>query len=86
MITPIAPPDSNKCTAHYLARRLHVVFHDLDLLEHLPSDWLQPSPDGLSFRPLSVREADKLVLAIEELAQGRLAQRPTVSPNQLRLF
>ena len=85
MITPITPPDSGKTTAH-LARRLHVVFNDLDLLEHLPPDWLQPGADGLSFRQLSVREADKLTLAVEDLAHGYRPRRPSVSPDQLRLF
>ena len=82
-ITPITVLDSTKTTAHYLARRLHIVFNDLSLPQHIPSDWLQPGPEGLSFRSLSVREADKFVLAIEDLAHGFRPQRPTVSPNQL---
>jgi hypothetical protein len=86
VITPITPEDSTKTTAHYLARRLRVVFTDLGLLEHIPSDWLQPGPDGLSFRPLSVREADKLTLAVEELAHDYRPRRPRVSPDQLPLF
>jgi hypothetical protein len=73
-------------TCDYLARRLQAVFNDLGLFSHIPSDWLQPGPDGLSFRPLSVREADKLTLAVEDLAQGYRPQRPSVSPDQLPLF
>ena len=84
MITPITQ-DSTKGTAHYLARRLQQVFNDLGLLSHVPSDWLQPGPDGLSFRTLSVREADKLTLAVEDLAQGP-PPSTTVSPDQRRLF
>ncbi len=85
VVTSITQKDSTKTTAHYLARRLQMVFNDLGLLPHIPSDWLQPGPDGLSFRPLSVREADKLVLALEDLAQGP-SPGTTVSPDQLRLF
>ena len=74
-------------TCDYLARRLNRVFNDLGLLPHIPGDWLQPGPDGLSFRPLSVQEADKLTLAVEELAHGyKPLQRPDVNPDQLRLF
>ena len=73
-------------TCDYLARRLNRVFNDLGLLPHIPPRWLQPGPDGLSFRPLSVHEADKLTLAVEDLADGYEAPRPSVSPDQLRLF
>ena len=70
-------------TCDYLALRLNRFFNDLGLLPHIPSDWLQPSPDGLAFRPLSVREADKFVLALEDLACGYEVPRPSVSPDQL---
>lgn len=85
VITPITQPDSTKNTACDLARRLQVVFQDLGLLPHIPSDWLQPSPDGLSFRSLSVREASQFVRAVEEVAHGHEAP-PSVSPDQLSLF
>ena len=86
VVTPITRQDSTKTTAHYLARRLQVVLKDLGLLAHIPSDWLQPGPEGLHFRHLSVREADRLVLAIEDLAQRPPPSRRSVSPDQLRLF
>lgn len=85
VITPITPQET-KSTENYLARRLHFVLHDLGLREHLPSDWLRPGPEGLSFASLSLREADKLVLAVEDLACGYKARRPSVSPDQLPLF
>ena len=73
-------------TCDYLARRLNRVFNDVGLLPHLPRDWLQPSPEGLGFRPLTVQEADRFVLAVEDLAHGYRPRRPSVSPDQLRLF
>ena len=74
-------------TCDYLARRLNRVFNDLGLLPHIPGDWLQPSPEGLGFRPITVQEADKLVLAIEDLAHGyKPPRRSDVNPDQLRLF
>jgi hypothetical protein len=86
VISRITPPNSSKSTAYYLARRLYVVFNDVGLGPHIPSDWLQPGPEGgLSFRSLSLREADRLVLAIEDLAQGG-PPSTTVNPDQLRLF
>jgi hypothetical protein len=85
-ILPITASQPTMTTAHYLARRLHLVFHDLGLLEHIPSDWLQPSPEGLSFRSLSVSEADKFVLAVEDVAYGYKGQGPSACPNQPPLF
>ena len=84
MIAPINPQTNG--TAYYLARRLQAVLNDLGLLSHIPSDWLQPGPDGLSFRPLSVLEANKLTLAVEDLAHGYRPRRPSAGPNQPPLF
>lgn len=78
--------DSDKITTWYLARRLHLVIQDLGLLDHVPSDWTQPGPDGLSFRRLTVGESDRFVLAMEDLALGRLNHQPSPGTNQLPLF
>ena len=86
LLHPLRHRTPASATARYLTRRLHVVFNDLDLLDHIPSGWLQPGPDGLSFRPLSVLEADKLTLAVEDLAHGYRPRRPSAGPNQLPLF
>jgi hypothetical protein len=86
VITPISKQDSTKSTAHYLARRLHAVFNDLGLRAHIPPDWLQPGSSSLSFRPLRVQEADKLTLAVEDLAYGYKARRRSAGPNQPSLF
>jgi hypothetical protein len=75
-----------RATAHYLARRLLLAFHDLGLSESIPRGWLQPGPDGLAFRALTVREADKLVLAIEDLANGGRRHVSGPGPNQPTLF
>ena len=76
VIAPFRQQDSsNTTTAHYLARRLHVALNDLGFRPHIPSDWPQPSPEGLSFRSLSVREAEKFILAVEDLALGRLSKQ-----------
>jgi len=84
VITPITQHDSAKTTAHFLAHRLAVALSDLGLSSHVPTDWLQPSPDGLAFRSLSVHEADWLVLALEDLAEGHESTGPPiVYPDQL---
>ena len=85
-ITPVTPLDPTKSTAYYLARRLHLALHDLGVQQHVPSRWVQPSPEGLSFRPLGLREADEFVLALEDVVLARTASEPLVSPDQLRLF
>jgi hypothetical protein len=84
-ITPISSHPELK-TSHYLARRLLLAFHDLGLIESVPNGWLQPGPDGLAFGALSVREADKLVLAIEDLANGGRRHVSDPGPNQPTLF
>jgi len=86
VIRPISPQDPTKTTAWYLGRRLHLALHDLGVLEHVPSRWVRVTPEGLSFGTLSVREADKLVLVLEDLTQSRPACQPTENPDQLRLF
>jgi hypothetical protein len=87
LVTGITPQDSTKGTAYYLGRRLRLALHDLGLLQHVTSGWVQVSRGGLSFASLSVSEADKLVLVLEDLAQCRPTTRgPRVSPDQLRLF
>lgn len=74
-------------TNFYLARRIRCALHDLGLRNVLPGAWVTPAADGLRFSALSLQEADQLVLALEDIAQGR---RPRVtairSANQLRLF
>lgn len=85
-ITATTPAESTKSSAYYLARRLQAVINDLGLLPHIPSGWLQPCPEGLSFGSLSVRQADRLVQAVEDVAQGYKPRRPSASPNQLSLF
>jgi hypothetical protein len=82
---PSIRPATGLSTPDYLARRLDRVINDLGLMPHIPMGWLQPNPEGLSFRSLNVHEADKLVLAVEDVAYSRTANRgPDL--GQLRLF
>ena len=83
-ITPNTPQDPTKSTA-YLARRLHLALHDLGVL-HVPPEWMQATPESISFRSLSVREADTFVLSLEDVVLARTASEPPVNPDQLRLF
>lgn len=85
-VTSITSVPSNT-TTHYLARRLVLAFRDLGFREQIPSDWIQPCADGIAFRSLNLRDADKLVLAFEDLVRGRgLGRRVIAGRNQLRLF
>jgi hypothetical protein len=84
-VTSTTAQDPTKTTAWYLARRLRLALHDLGVL-HVPPEWMQATPEGISFRSLSVREADKLTLAVEDLALGRRTAPATPGPNQLPLF
>jgi hypothetical protein len=68
-------------TTFYLARRMRFALHDLGVLDALPGTWVTPTADGLRFGALSLQQADQLVLAFEDMAQG---QRPHgLSPQRL---
>jgi hypothetical protein len=84
-VTPISS-HPERATSHYLARRLLLAFHDLGLMRAVPDGWLQPGPDGVAFRTLTVREADKLVLAVEDLGNGSRRHVSGPGPNQPTLF
>ena len=85
LITPITSPHE-KSTAYYLARRLHLAFSDLGLRDHIRAGWVQPGADCLVFGSLTVAQADKFVLAVEDVAHGYRPRTPSVSPDQLGLF
>ena len=72
--------------AGHLIRRLRVVLLDLGLDGMVPNDWVEPSIDGLSFSSLSLRQADQLVRALEDLATDYEPEVSTPGPDQLSLF
>lgn len=82
VISPTAPR-----VTKYLARRMELVLDDLGLLLFLPAGWVQAGPSGLVFGSLNLREADKFVLAVEDLHSGRSTAAPgSAGCNQLSLF
>jgi hypothetical protein len=84
-ITRISNPPK-RTTAHYLARRLLRAFHDLGIAREIPTGWVRAESDGLVFGNLTVSQADKLVLAVEDLALCRRSFPADPGPNQLPLF
>jgi hypothetical protein len=72
--------------ADHLARRFRVVLLDLGLDGTVPNDWVERSIDGLSFSSLSLRQADQLVRALEDLATDYEPEVSTPGPDQLSLF
>jgi hypothetical protein len=58
----------------------------LGLTEHIPAGWIDSGSEGLFFRFLSVREAYKLVLVVDDAANSYRAPSPRAGPNQLPLF
>jgi hypothetical protein len=81
-----APQRGNQQTTSWLARRLRVATLDLGLSEILPDHWDTPTAGGLSFCTLSLRQADRLVRALEDLALDREPVMPAPGPGQLSLF
>ena len=70
-----------------LPRSAHlIVLSDLGLRETLPSDWAVPSPDGVDFGLLSLKEADRLIQTLEDFLRDGRPQRPAPGPDQLSLF
>ena len=67
-------------------RRIRLAVVDLGV--RLPADWLSVDAEGnVTFAPLSRREADRFVLAVEDVLE-RLPAPPAVRPQfgQLELF
>ncbi|MFZ4434706.1 MAG: hypothetical protein ACOYOQ_16060 [Microthrixaceae bacterium] len=67
-------------------RRLRLAVSDLSV--GLPADWLSVDAEGnVSFAPLSRRDADRFVLAVESVLE-RLPALPSIRPQfgQLELF
>jgi hypothetical protein len=81
-----APDSGGKQTACWLARRLALAMCDLGLSEILPNYSAAPTAEGLSFRSLTLRQADQLVRALEDLARHHEPKRPVPGPGQLSLF
>ena len=54
--------------ARFLNRRFNGALYDLGLLERLPSSWVTPVCSGWYFSPFIHHQADKLVVALEDLA------------------
>jgi hypothetical protein len=84
-ITPISNPPK-RTTADYLARRLLLAFQDLGIACEIPIGWVRAESGGLVFGNLTEAQADKLVLAVEDLALGHQAAVASPGPNQLSLF
>ena len=86
---PSIRPAAGLSTSDYLARRLDRVINDLGLMPHVPAGWVQAQVDGLAFRCLTIVQADKFVLAVEDLALSYSTRRrkvTPVTPAQRRLF
>ena len=68
------------------ARRLRRALDDLGLETVTGSGWCSFSGDTLVFAPLDARQADRLIGALEDIAERLPAVRPPVpGPGQLSL-
>ena len=70
-------------TANHLERRLRLAALLLGLEDILPNDWIEATTEGFDFRRLTLRQADHLVRALEDLAIGRPAPSRAPGPGQL---
>jgi hypothetical protein len=76
---PTIPPDE-VARAHYLARRLQAALFDLGLV--LPADWITPTVDGLALGNLTFKQADALVIGLEELTTARSSATSSPRPDR----
>jgi hypothetical protein len=54
--------------ARLLGRRLNGALWDLGLVEKVPTSWVTPACSGWYFSPFTHHQANKLVVALEDLA------------------
>jgi hypothetical protein len=69
-----------------LVRRIQIAFFDLGLDRVVPTGWAVPTEGGVAFETLTLKQADQLVRALEDLALDYEGQRPKAGPEQLRLW
>ena len=70
----------------HLARRLVRALFDLGLDQVLPGGWVSSSCEGLTFGQLTLRQADRLILVLEDVAAEYEPESPEPGPGQLSLF
>ncbi len=86
---PSSPDVLNLQRSTFLARRLRAALSDL--CARVPEFWLTPTPNGIDFETLTIRQCDRLVRSLEDAA--RALEEGTRKPhsvvpdrNQLSLF
>ena len=72
--------------AEHLSTRLRGVLFDLGLDGTVPPNWAVPTGQGVAFESLTLRQADVLVKALEDLEADCHRPVPEPGPNQLSLF
>lgn len=85
-VEPGVPQAIGLRRADHLVRRLQLVWLDLGLDGVTPDGWARATPDGVVFSPLTPRQADRLIRALEALAADYEPESPKPGPGQLRLF
>ena len=63
-----------------------MVLFDLRVDRILPDQWVMATEEGLDFEHLTVRQADRLVRAFEDVAIGFELDRVTPGEDQLSFF
>jgi hypothetical protein len=58
---------SELCRSRQLHRRLNGALWDLGLIGKVPTGWVTPACSGWYFSPFTHHQADKLVVALEDL-------------------
>ena len=63
-----------------------MTLHDFGFDGILPEAWASPTSEGLKFTALTLRQADRLVQVLEDVAAGRQPEVLAPGAGQFRLF
>jgi len=85
-ITEVPAEQVLRRRAEHLIRRLNLVLFDLRLDRTVPTGWVVPTDQGLAFGLLSLKQADELIRALENLVSGRSPAPSGPGPGQLSFF
>jgi hypothetical protein len=81
---PAPPDDVDYQRGDYLIGRLRAALLDLGLA--LPADWITRTAHGPVFGNLTFKQADALVIGLEDLSTARSSATPTPGLGQLSFF
>jgi hypothetical protein len=82
--TRLAEADLSAARAKYLCRRLHLALGDLELADILGDGWVHAGVGVINFDGLDLRQAERLVCRLEDIASPPLGSTDHLSDDLVR--